>query len=471
MTAVAYVYACERVRASGHQHHVGIKLTICQHQLMATKKEAERLREESKVHKLVSEMEGKELKSSLEQERAKTQEAIGIHNNLTNEIESLTSQLTRSRAEADTIKADCASSRAEVESLSADLMHAKSTVESTAHELARQRANAEGLRTELAGARMQLDSMRDEVAVAKAEAQVASAWAESKTKHAEQVDMALVSLRARLEGMNDVSARSRAEPRGVEEASHHAAGSSESKQREIDTLAAQLTDMRERKAEQDQECIRLRSQLVSMQARVKHLENRAVECSKDMKVVSDMKVALMLIAADMRDLSHQAHKERKQTELRVSEAERSEAFWQQEAETCKKALHLTRHGRGEESFSEMKASLDHARLELSRARSDLTKQQEKTERELAVKDRAISEIKARVETAEREKASEQAKREAVQVELGKVTAEAEAQQGDIVVQKHEGAMLLVMHLSDGLIGWLCCLDVSFQGHLLNTRTC
>ena len=445
MTTMAYDYSCEHLRVRVQQHHVGIKLTICLHQLEAAKKEAERLREEHKVHKLVSEMEGKELKSSLEQERAKTQEAIGIHNNLTDEIERLSSQLTCSRAEADAIKADCASSRAEVESLSADLMHAKSTVESTAHQLVQQRANAEGLRTELAGARAQLDSMRDEIAVAKAEAQVASAWAESKTKHAEQADMALVSLRARLESMSDMSAPSRAEPRSIEEARHPAAGASESKQREIDTLAAQLSDMREKKAEQDQECIRLRSQLVSMQARVKHLENRAGECSKDMKVVSDMKVALMLIAADMRDLSHQAHKERKQTDLRVSEAERSEAFWQQEAESCKKALHLTRHSRGEESFSEMKVSLEHARLELSRARLDLTKQQEQAERELAVKDRAISEIKGRVETAEREKASEQAKREAVQVELGKVTAEAQAQQGDIVVQKHEGAMLLVMH--------------------------
>lgn len=412
----------------------------------AAKKEMERLREESKVHKLVFEMEAKELKCSLENERAKSQEAIGIHNNLTDEIQRLSSELSRSRVEAEALKTDCANFRGETQSLSADLVQAKSTVESTLDELERERADVESLRAELARAREQADSMRDKFALAKAEAQVAKEWAESKTRHAEQADQALISLRARLERMSDVPERSRAEPSGAAEVNHPAAGAPDSKQREIDNLASQLTDIRARKAEQDQECIRLRSQLVSMQARVKHLETRAGECSGDMKVVSEIKVALMLIAADMRDLSHQAHAEMKQTDLKVSEAERSGAFWQQEAECCKKALELMQHGHSEivqERSAEMRPATENARLELSRARADMIKQQEKAARELDSRDRAISEVKEQLKTAEAEKASEQAKREALQEELSKVAADAQAQHGDIVVQKHEGALLLV----------------------------
>jgi len=393
-------------------------------------------------------METKELQGSLEHEQAKLSDFVRRNADLSDEMKSLKTENRRLSSEHTSSRAETearGTSLAEIQSLAAELTKVKSASESTADELARERANAEGLRVELKRAREHLDAMRDKAAMAKAEAQVAKESAESKARHVEQADLALANLRAQLERMSVASESSRAEARSALAVTQQAAGATESKQKEIGVLAAQLADAKEQKDVQDQECARLRSQLVTEQARVNHLETKARECSGDMKMVGDIKVALMMISADMRDLSHQALLDQKHTELKVSEAQRSETFWQKEAESSKKALELIQHGQGEVSDKEvLKSQLESTRLELNRVLGDLAKHQEKADMDLALKDKTLSEVKERLLKAEAEKASEQTRREAVQEQLNKAVAEAQAQQGDIAVQKHEGAMLQVL---------------------------
>ncbi len=397
----------------------------------AAKKEIERLKEEHMVHKRLAEMEAKELQGNLEREKSACQRAQNISKSLEEEIEVLktetkrqSSELVRAKAEAEAARTDFVNAQAEAQAAF------QAAVDTTRSELARESANAGALRVELARTRDQLESLRFEATNAKADAQASKEWAESKAKHAAEAEQALSTTRTQLEKASALvseslsnSESSRAEAMNARIVTEQSASESQLKQREIDRLNAKLESLEESKREQDKEVSRLRSQSIGAEARIKSLEFRESALAAEIKAVGEIKVGVMMITSDMRDLAHRAHSEKNQMENRISEAERSAKFWKQEAELAQQALDLMKHGDiVKDSISDMKALMEKTRSELARTQEDLKKSLAQSEEERSAKDKLLNEKSTRIRKLEKEISDLQEQSRRIQEDLSKSVA-------------------------------------------------
>jgi chromosome segregation ATPase len=389
----------------------------------AAKKEIERLKEEHMVQKRLTEMEAKELQGNLERQKSACQRAQNISKSLEEEIEVLKTETKRQSSELVRAKTEA---KAQAEAQAA----IQTAVDTTRSELARESADAGTLRVELARARDQLESLRFEATNAKADAQASKEWAESKAKHAAEAEQALSTTRAQLEKASALvfeslsnSESSRAEALNARIVTEQSASESQLRQREIDRLNAKLDSLEESKREQDKEVSHLRSQSIGAQARIKSLEFRESALTAEIKAVGEIKVGVMMITSDMRDLAHRAHSEKNQMENRISEAERSAKFWKQEAESAQQALDLMKHGDiVKDSISDMKTSMEKTRSELARTQEDLKKSLAQSEEECLAKDKLLKEKSTRIRKLEKQISDLQEQSRRIQEDLSKSVA-------------------------------------------------
>ena len=203
----------------------------------------------------------------------------------------------------------------------------------------------------------------------------------------------------------------------------HAKTETERKQREIDGLRAKLDSCEESKRERDEELSHLRAQAVGAQARINSFEHRERELAAEIKAVGDIKVRVMMITSDMRDLAHRAHSEKNQLENINSESERSAKFWKQEAESAQQALNSMKQGDiVKDSISQMKSAMEQTRSELARTQDDLTKRLDHSEEERFAKDKLLSEKSARIRRLETEISELQEHSTRIQGDLSKASA-------------------------------------------------
>ena len=87
------------------------------------------------------------------------------------------------------------------------------------------------------------------------------------------------------------------------------ANEAEKNKREIDKLTSHLASQKEFKQLQDQEISKLNAQIVDYKVRIKGLEHRATDHTVHIKVVGGLKLDIMRIASDMRDLAHRAQRQ------------------------------------------------------------------------------------------------------------------------------------------------------------------
>lgn len=397
----------------------------------ATQKEIERIKEEHMVQQRLAEMEAKELQGNLEREKSACQRAQNMSKSLEEEIEVLktetkrqSSELVRAKAEAEAARTDLVKAQAEAQAA------IQAAIDTTRSELARESAIAGTLRVELARARDQLESLKFEATNAKADAQASKEWAESKAKHAAEAEQALSTTRAQLEKASALvfeslsnSESSRAEALNARIVTEQSASESQLRQREIDRLNAKLDSLEESKREQDKEVAHLRSQSIGAQARIKSLEFRESTLAAEIKAVGEIKVGMMMITSDMRDLAHRAHSEKNQMENRISEAERSAKFWKREAESAQQALDLMKHDDiVKDSISDMKTSMEKTRSELARTQEDLKKSLAQSEEERLAKDKLLNEKSTRIRKLEKEISDLQEQSRRMQEDLSKSVA-------------------------------------------------
>jgi len=119
--------------------------------------------------------------------------------------------------------------------------------------------------------------------------QTSKEWADSKTKHAADMESAHAKMRVQLDQLGAASESSRAETKQL-------AGEILVQQREIDKLGSHIAYLEEAKEKHDEEMSLLHAQAVSAQARIKMFEHRADAHVADAKMVGELKVVRSVAA-------------------------------------------------------------------------------------------------------------------------------------------------------------------------------